>query len=467
MPPAASVFYYNLLQAAARKTFIFSTILNGAKIKGKRAVMAVRGRSLVDQASRRLSEMGVDHSVFMAGDKRFDSAKQIQICSIDTIRSRKIAPPADIVVIDEAHFATSKSFKTFLEYYPNSYWLSVTATPWVKGGLKHLAEKIIYPISIEELTAQGYLVPAKYFVPTKFDTKNILIRNGEYNEDSALFEFKKQSVYGDVINNYKKNCLGQPTFIFAINIAHAHEIQARFLAEGLASVVITADTSLDERRFLLENIDNHIVISIGTLTTGIDVPKLKNIILCRPTRSKNLYVQMLGRGTRPYEGKSFFSVYDHVGNVVEHGFLIDEKAAELEEPKKNKKVSSSSAPIKECPVCYAFIKIHEKQCPYCEHTFIKEKSIPKEYDGELVELDLDLRSRMKIRAKYFTYNAWGNGHKVGSIYYRLLDEFGQDRVREYWQIYRAAKAEYESWLNGSASAPCSFGSFKNEFAGGY
>lgn len=463
MPPVASVFYYSSRQAAVSKTFIFSTILNGAKSKGKRAVMAVRGRSLVDQASRRLEEMSVDHSVFMAGDKRFDSTKQIQICSIDTLRSRNLYPPADIVIIDEAHFATSQSFKNFLTVYSDAYWLSVTATPWVRGGLKHLADKIIYPISIEELTAQGYLVPARYYVPTAFDTSKIKIVSGEFAEDAALVEFKKQAVYGDVIRNYLKHCVGQPTFVFCINLAHAHEMQTYFLAEKINAVVITADTSLDERKFLLDNIENHVIISVGTMTTGVDVPSLRNIILCRPTKSKNLYVQMLGRGTRPFAGKEYFSVYDHVGNVVEHGFLIDEKQADLDGPEKKKKsTGASTAPQqKTCPACFAVVKRHLRVC-HCGHVFVNLVELPKEYDGELIELNLDVRSRMKIRAKFFTYNAWRNGHKVGTIYYRLLDEFGPERVREYWQVYRAAKKEYESWLDGSASAPCTFAAAKAE-----
>lgn len=428
--------------------------------------MAVKGRSLVDQASKRLTEMGVDHSVFMANDKRFNPDKQIQICSVDTLRSRGVAPKADIVIIDEAHTAISSSFKNFLEFYPDSYWLSVTATPWAKGGLKHLANIVVYPISLGELVDQKYLVPAKYFAPTEFDISQVKIKNGEFDEESAMVQFKKQSVYGDVIASYQQKCKGEPTFCFAINVAHAELLQRYFSENEIKSVVITAITTLVERQFLIDALvksEIDIIISIGTMTTGVDVPALKNIILCRPTQSKNLYVQMLGRGTRPHDNKDHFKVIDHVGNVARHGFLIDEQKVDLNAKEEKRKSSKSRvAPIKTCKKCFAVMKIHEKKCDQCGHVFETTPDLPKDRGGELKELDLDLPSRMRLRAKFFTFTAWSWGYKVGFIYKKLLDEFGEDAMRKYYKVYRQYKQQFEDWQHGRTPAPCAYASAKAE-----
>lgn len=458
------------MSTGSGKTFIFSTIMKGAQSKGNRCVMAVRGRSLVDQASKRLDEMEIDHSVFMSNDKRFDADKNIQICSIDSIRSRNYAPPANILILDEAHLATSKSFKEFLSFYPDAFWLSVTATPWVVKGLTHLAEKLVYPISFAELVEQGYLVPARYFAPTKFDTSKIKIVNGEYDDDSALLEFKKQSVYGDVVKSYREKCVGEPTFCFAINIAHANLIADYFKENSIRAVVITAKTTLVEREFLIGALTSNeidVIISVGTMTTGVDVPALKNIILCRPTQSKNLYVQMLGRGTRIFPGKDHFKVIDHVGNVVRHGFLIDEQAGKLEpDPKKNKKEKLADDKIiglkvKTCKSCFAVVKSSEKVCS-CGSAFETTIILPDEIDSELKELNLDLRSRMKLRAEYFLLTAWQWGYQPGYIWVKLKEEFGDDAVRKHYQINRSAKAKYEGWKYEPASAPCSFAAAKAE-----
>lgn len=461
------------LSTGAGKTFIFSTVMNGAQAKGKRCVMAVRGRSLVAQASKRLQEMDIDHSVFMSNDPRYDKEKLLQICSVDTIRARKYAPPADIVIIDEAHLATSKSFKDFLEFYPDAFWLSVTATPLVKGGLRHLANKIVYPISFAGLVAQGWLCDAKYFVPTEFDTSQIKVVKGEFDDESALVQFEKQSVYGDVVKSFKTKCVGEPTFCFAINVAHAHLIQKYFADNEINTVVITAETSLKEREFLLNALDKleiACIISVGTMTTGVDLPSLKNIILCRPTQSKNLFIQMLGRGTRTYPGKDHFKVIDMVGNVSRHGFIIDERIASLdgyESKKKLEKSLISLPPIKTCEACFSVVKIHVHTCPECGYVFTKALELPKEINNDLKELDLDLRSRMKFRAKALLLYSWSMGRKVGYVYIKLKDEFGEEACRENWQVYRSCKTEYENWEHGTTPAPCPFASAKNKFVTEY
>lgn len=457
------------LATGGGKTFVFSTVLKGIAEKNNRAVMCVRGRALVSQASKRLDDMGVDHGVYMAGHKRFDETKPIQIASIDTIRSRDSAPPATVVVLDEAHYATSKSFRNFLSHYEDAYWLSVTATPWAQGGLLHLVsdpKAIVYPISIAELVEQGYLCPAKYYAPTNFDTSQIAVKNGEFLDEDAIVQFEKQAIYGDVIGNFKKLCGDEPTFVFCINVAHAVKMQEQFAAHGIVAPVITAKTSLAERESLIKN--NNVIISVSTLLVGVDVPKLKNIIVCRPTKSKNVHVQMLGRGTRTYPDKNFFRVIDMVGNIARHGFLIDESIAILDEPKKTKKElakieAAKKSNVKVCPSCFLSMPAINKVCEECGHEFSSVK-LPDTIDSELKELDLDLRSRMKLRAKYFLNYAWSNAYKAGFIFVKLKEEFGEAACRENWQVYRSAKAQYEAWQHGKSPAPCTFGSAKFGFS---
>ena len=102
------------LATGAGKTVIFCEVLKGAHLKGKSAIMIVRGRKLVDQAHKRLAKYNVPHGVLMAGHKLFKPNEAIQICSIDTLISRKLKPKADIIVIDETHLATSDGYKNFL-----------------------------------------------------------------------------------------------------------------------------------------------------------------------------------------------------------------------------------------------------------------------------------------------------------------------------------------------------------------
>ena len=431
------------------KTFVFSTILKGAHAKGNPCIMVVNSKALVDQASHRLNAMGIPHGVMMANDKRADVSQPIQVVSIDTCHRRNHYPSAKIVVVDEAHTAVSPKFKKFLSHYEDSFWISVTATPWVDSGLQHLATDVVYPISFNDLTKQGYLVPAKYFVPTKFDTSDIELKGGDYEENSVISAFDKQAVYGDVVANYKKHCQGECTWVYGVSIAHANKIKESFDAAGIRSIVITGEDTLEERKTAIENED--LIISVGTLTTGVDLPRLRNIILCRPTRSKNLYIQILGRGTRPHEGKTHFKVFDHVGCVSEHGFIECESKSDLKaKTKKEKKQSEAAtkASVKICPSCLAACSAKDDICPECQTKFIKKPFVLPNKRGDLIEIGLTMEDKFRHSAKRHLDYIWKYNSKIGALYYRLLEDFGDEIYKEYEHIDYEFRALYLKWTTG-------------------
>ena len=416
----------------------------------KKAVMVVKGRSLVDQASKRLTAMEVDHGVLMAGHKLYNTEKPIQVASIDTCLSRDEYPEAELIVIDEAHMAVSDSFKKFLTKYEGKFWLSVTATPWAKEGLEHLASDVVYPISIAELTKQGYLVPAKYFVPNNFDSSNIGIVKGEFSQGASIFEMDRQKITGSIVKNYLKNCVDNRTFLFAINIKHAKDIQDAFKEVGVDSVVITAETKIELRSKEIEK--NNLIISVGTLTTGVDVPDLRNIIFARPTASKNLYIQMLGRGTRPFPGKEYFTVYDHVGNVERHGFMENEHKSDLKPTKsKLKRDFDIPVPIKVCHSCLSACHTAVKICPYCCYVFEDNSKVPISGKGELIEyMPESLEERFRKDCLSFIQKAWIFGQKSERVYFQLTEKYGKDVFVKNVKSYRFAKNIYQRWVDQGA-----------------
>lgn len=402
----------------------------------------------MDQASRRLDDMGVTHGVLMAGHKKYDITQNVQVISVDTATSRKCYPPAEYVIIDEAHYAVSPSFVSFLENYKDAYWLSVTATPWSKDGLTHLATDVVYPISIRDLTTQGYLSPAKYFCPSDFNPEQIESIGGEFKDESSIFEMERQNICGDIVKNYLENCQTGRTFLFAVNVKHALTIQEIFKDAGIESVVITADTPIETRVGLIES--NNLIISVATLTTGVDVPDLKNIILARPTRSKNLYIQMLGRGTRIFPGKTHFTVYDHVGNAKRHGFIEYEERADLK-PVKRSKSKVGEAPVKICSDCTSIVPASARVCKECGYVFplhtIEDKTAG---DGSLKEvkpLTIEERELNKFRltCSRLLAKAWANDYKSGWMYHEVIKKHGEFIFKKYSKEYYHFVGLYNSW----------------------
>lgn len=97
------------LATGGGKTFVFCKMVKDSVSRGKRCIVVVRGRKLVDQASKRLFREGVNHGVLMASHWNYRPQAPVQVCSIDTLISRNLRPDADLIIIDEAHLFTPDS----------------------------------------------------------------------------------------------------------------------------------------------------------------------------------------------------------------------------------------------------------------------------------------------------------------------------------------------------------------------
>jgi DNA repair protein RadD len=427
------------------KTVCFSKVFEDLK-PGVKALMIVRGKTLVDQASRRLDQYGIPHGVIMAGHWRKYPMEPIQVCSVDTLgswlKAGRDLPEAQLLVIDECHLAQGKRFMDVLEHYEHARILSVTATPYVEKGLKHVADCIVKPITFNELVAQGSLVPPKYYAPSKVDRSKLKVSAGEYTEKSVEEALDGSSIYGDIVSNYKKYIAPKPAIVFAVSVKHSKKIEEEFAAQGIKAMHIDANTKGNIRKEAIEAVENgelKILVNVGVFCTGLDIPILGGVIMARPTKSYNLYIQQAGRGTRPYKNKEDFYLLDHVGNIVEHGFIEDEPQVLLDGWKADSKPKSIT---KTCQECFAVYDVHP--CPECGW-----QPTPGEMARELKEMDAELKEitaqnkEMRIRKtkKRLEQTRLQKGYKKGWMYHQLVREFNIDDVAHHVPDY--IKRHYE------------------------
>lgn len=446
------------LATGGGKTAMFCEMLKKVHERGKHAILVVRGRALVDQASQRLFRESVPHGVIMAGHWNFKPSERVQVCSIDTIHRRKIKLKADMIVIDEAHMAASRSYRELIDLYPDAFFLSVTATPYVKAGLKHLADHVVYPISVEALMEQGYLVRPRYFsFPTDVNLDSVEIdkKTGDYNQIQLGEAVNKSATLcGDIVKHWQRHARDRPTIAFAVNVKHSKAIANRFKDVGIRAEHIDADTPEDERRWVLQELRDgkiKVVSNVGILCTGVDIPEVSALILARPTQSKNLFIQQVGRGTRPYNNKSDFVVLDHATNVMKHGPIEDEEPCRLEGHGKAPKIRDSMI---KCPKCFCVFdkKIYGKVCPgivldddglekpcgfdfpeIIDHIDAKpsivetdsskiliEISSPKEFFNSRLRQDLDRLIAIAIERNY----------KPGYVWHKIKDAHGVTKANE-------------------------------------
>jgi DNA repair protein RadD len=368
------------LATGGGKTHCFSYMMIEAAAKGRPCLMIVRGRKLVDQASKRLDREGIhDHGVMMAGHWRLKPTMPIQICSIDTLIARNWRPfkgQKPLIVIDEAHLAVSEGYREFLSDYPDAFIVAVTATPYSGKSLEHIAEAIVHPITVQELIDTGFLVPPRYYAPAEPNVSGVKVSRstGDYVQEELSALMDKSSITGDIISHWKKLANDAPTVCFCVTVEHSKHVAKQFCEAGIPAEHCDADTSEEKREAIIKRLEDgeiRVITNVGILCTGVDIPPLKCIVLARPTKSYPLYIQQVGRGTRPFPGKSGFIVLDHAGNVTRHGFITDEPEPNLKGSPKG--VGMGPRP-KRCEQCFAIVESFP--CP--------EDQMERDEHGEIV-----------------------------------------------------------------------------------
>jgi DNA repair protein RadD len=197
--------------------------------------------------------------------------------------------------------------------------------------------------------------------------------DGEYNL-SMLGQMMSKAVHiktaVDIYEKYgekRKNVL-----IFAVTILHAQLLAEAFKQKGYKADCVHSKMAANDRKEALDRYnkgESEFLVNVGILTEGWDCPKVDLIILCRPTMSPGLFVQMIGRGTRTYEGKKDLLILDLADNFMTHGdpsnpnVTFDNSEIGVSIPKEYPPA------VKICPICHRVAKLSEMMCLDCGHMF--------------------------------------------------------------------------------------------------
>lgn len=418
------------MATGAGKTVIFSHIMKSTASNGKKVGMIVRGRKLVDQCHKRLMRENVPHGVLMAGHWNNRPNELIQICSVDTLRSRNLFPEFDLIVLDEAHYAVSKTYRDFIEKYPNAFLLPVSATPYTNQSLKHIAQKVVKPISFNELVSKGYLVPPVYFAPSTVDISKVAVSKS--TKDFVVVDLERvineNKIVGNLVKTWKDFAQNRPTLVFAVSINHSKHIEKMFNDAGIPTKHCDADSTDQERDDVIKQLESgeiKVITNVGIFCTGVDIPSVSCIMMARPTKSYSLFIQQAGRGTRPAKDKSDFLLLDNAGNILRHGFIEDEPECNLD----GKEINPITL-IKICEVCFGAFRRNLNKCPHCGHEKSqaeKEREI-KQQEGELVRIQ---KENYLVEYKRLQRVRKEKQFKRGWIYHQMKDKFGEKVAEQF------------------------------------
>ncbi len=359
----------------------------------------------------------------------------------------------DLVLVDECHLISphdETNYRIFIEALrainPAVKVIGFTATPyrlgqglltWATTKAKGTEAEEIKPalftdicydltglVPFNRLIAEGFLAP---LVPkrteTQIDISGVHMQAGEYNLAELQSAVDRSSItkkaideilFHGLLNNEER----MRWLIFATGVDHSEHIAAEIRERGFDAHAIHSKTPASDRDLRLAEFkkpsDGKVkcLVSNNVLTTGFNAPHVDLIGMLRHTMSPGLWVQMLGRGTRPYPGKKNCLVLDFAGNTKRLGPINDPKL-----PKRKGEKDGGEAPVKCCEKCGTYNHASVRFCTSCGHEFppaIKFKE--KASSDELIKSSSPVVEVFAVN--HITYKPWfpRNTAKPPSLY---------------------------------------------------
>ncbi len=300
-------------------------------------MIVVHRRELATQAAKRLREFGVDFGFIMAGESAKPYAR-VQIASVQTLVRRKV-PRAAVVVCDEAHLSTANTWAKVLEQYPKAKILGFTATPWRLSGkpLVGAYDACVVMSTPRELREQGHLCDYVGFSYKTPDLSAVATVAGEYNERQSEEAMREPTIVANIVQQWLAHASTLSTVVFAVTVEHSQTLCAEFRAAGVSAEHLDGSTAKLRRDAILARVESgatRVLCNVGVAVEGLDIPRLKCVVLARPTKSLSRMLQMCGRGRRPWGGL-VCRIHDHAFNIKLHGlpdaerdYALDSKPAD-------------------------------------------------------------------------------------------------------------------------------------------
>ncbi len=371
---------------------------------GQRVMMLTHVKELIEQNYDKLIRHWPEApaGIYSAGLNRSDVHNMITFAGIQSVgKKSELFGKQDILLIDEAHLISpeqntlyGKFIEALRKVNPYLKVIGFTATPYRLGYGPLVQENSLFNDIVFDMTTmnafnwfiqEGYLLPV---VPKRtrfeYDVSGVAKRGGEYiaqelqnavNKDELTLKAMEETV--EVFNTENR----QSILIFCAGIDHAVDTADMLTSLGIECKAVHSKLTTHQRDTILSDFKSgklQAVANNGVLTTGFDHPALDLIVVLRPTSSVGLWVQILGRGTRPYFSDAFGAfdllttqgrldsilastkqncrVLDFSGNTRRLGPINDPLV-----PKK-KGDKTGVAPVKLCPACEAYNHASARYC---------------------------------------------------------------------------------------------------------
>lgn len=348
-------------------------------------------KEIIRQASRHFSDAGIRHGVVAPG---FPSSRdRVRIASVQTL-ARRDGDGFDpkLVIWDECHHVAAKSWRKVMDAYPDAKHIGLTATPErLDGkGLGDCFSRLVCGPTTATLIKRRQLSRYRYFAPSDPDLTAAKMQAGDYRRSDIAKIMNTPVLVGDALAEYQKHASGKRAICFAVSVEASKSLASRFNQAGIPAAHVDATTPEAERDAAVAGLEAgsiKVLSNVEVFTEGFDLPAIDAVILMRPTKSTQLYLQMVGRGLRTAKGKDAAIIFDHAGLWLDHELPDVDREWSLDGGARQGLLASRrkhGQPMRRCPECSVVHRMVPR-CPECGFEYPTGREIG-EYDAQLREL---------------------------------------------------------------------------------
>ena len=300
------------------------TAVSDAKAIGKRTLFLVHRHELIEQAVNAFHRIWpeIHVGIYESGVHEKDA---YAVCgTIQSIaQNLEDFAPDDFgyLIIDECHHGTAETYRKIMSYFRPEFTLGLTATPDRTDGqdLLEVFQNIAHKLDIKTAVELDTLVPVRCIrIKTNIDMRDVRISGFKYNAQDLESTIRIPGRNQLIVDTYCEYVKDKPTVVFCASVRHAEEVAELFRARGIDARCVSGSTKTAERKAILAGYEAGsipVLCACDLLNEGWDSPHTQVLFMARPTMSKTIYMQQLGRGMRKSPGKQFLMVFDFVDNA--------------------------------------------------------------------------------------------------------------------------------------------------------
>lgn len=303
------------------------TAVLDAKRCGGRTLFLAHTHELVDQAVRTFRDLWPEVSLGRYTDRVKQPDAHVVCGSVQSValHLEQFKDNAfDYLIIDEAHHATADTYQKVLAYFKPAFTLGLTATPdrMDDRSILEIFRNTAHKLDIQTAVELGELTPVRCIrIHTNIDLTKVRFNSVRYNIRDLETKIYVPERNRLIVDTWLRYAQGRRTVVFCASVGHAREIAALFQEASIAAAAVSGDMKRAERdefqdKFVSREIQ--VLCACDLLNEGWDCPEIEVLFMARPTMSRVLYTQQLGRGMRLYEGKESLMVFDFVDNASQY-----------------------------------------------------------------------------------------------------------------------------------------------------